>query len=101
MKWKVAIAGAWAYHHRSEAVYDRIIHQEGYTVSLIKEQISTEFFLIPEWIPERNGEEKQLNRVIDDKFGTRIIFEKVGKRERDFFIQLNAISYPNRKSGQF
>ncbi|AJY73459.1 hypothetical protein VN24_00995 [Paenibacillus beijingensis] len=109
MKWKVAIvfmlavlllASTWAYHHRSEAVYDRIIHQRGYVVSLVKEHISSEFFLRPEWIPERNGDEKQLNLVIDDKFGTKIILEKIGKRERDFFIQLNAIPYPNRKLGQ-
>ena len=110
VKWKAAVglllvvllsAGAWIYHHRSEAVYERILQQDGYTLTLIKEQIATEFFLKPEWIPEKTGEEKRLNVVIGEKFATKIVLEKVGKRERDFYIQLNAMPYPDRRSGQF
>ncbi|MFK7695028.1 hypothetical protein [Paenibacillus sp. HJGM_3] len=109
MKWKVSfgivlvvilIAVNWFYQNRSEAVYERIIHQDGYTLSLVKEGIATEFFLKPEWIPERVGEEKRLNLVIEEKFDTEIVLEKVAKREKDFYIQLNTVPHPNRTSGQ-
>lgn len=94
------LAGAWLYYYRSEAVYERIVNRDGYSVSLIKEQVSTEFYLKPEWIPERDGEENELNLVLEEKFGTRIILERVGKREDDFFIQLDAVPNPNVGSGQ-
>ncbi len=109
MKWKVSfvivlvvilITANWLYQNRSEAVYERIIHQKGYTLSLVKEGIATDFFLKPEWIPERDGEEKRLNIVIEEKFDTEIVLEKVAKREKDFYIQLNTVPHPNRTSGQ-
>ncbi|MEK3885577.1 hypothetical protein, partial [Paenibacillus sp. PL2-23] len=97
MRWKlglgVVLAGRmltmlWLYHNRSEAVYDRIINQQGYSLALVKEGISAEFFLRPEWIPEQNGEETVLNRVILDQFDTEVVLEKVQRRERDFFINI-------------
>lgn len=109
MKWKVSlgivlvvilIGANWLYQNRSEAVYERIIHQDGYTLSLVKEGIAAEFFLRPEWIPEQDGEEKKLNLVIEEKFDTEIVLEKVAKRENDFYIQLNVVPHPNRTSGQ-
>lgn len=108
MKWKVSfgivlvvvlIAANWLYQNRSEAVYERIIRQDGYTLSLVKEGISADFFLKPEWIPIRDGEEKRLDLVIEEKFDTKIVLEKVAKRGKDFYIQLNTIPYPNRTSG--
>jgi hypothetical protein len=109
LKWKVAlgivliaalITAYWLYQNRSEAIYQRVVNQDGYTLSLVKENISAEFFLKPEWIPERNGEERLLNLVIEEKFDTEIILEKVAKRENDFYIQLNLVPHPNRTSGQ-
>ncbi|WP_409340470.1 hypothetical protein [Paenibacillus sp. MBLB4367] len=110
MKWKLSfgivlvvvilIAANWLYQNRSEEVFERITHQDGYTLSLVKEGIETEFFLKPEWIPKRDGEEKRLNLVIEEKFDTKIVLEKVAKREKDFYIQLNTIPHPNRTSGQ-
>ncbi|MCA0757753.1 hypothetical protein KP806_22070 [Paenibacillus sp. N4] len=96
----ILIVASWIYLNRRAAVYERIIQQDGYTLSLVDEGIAAEFFLKPEWIPEREGEEKRLNLVIEEKFGTKIILEKVAKRKKDFYIQLNAVSYPNRSSGQ-
>ncbi|MDF2724080.1 MAG: hypothetical protein K0Q59_3755, partial [Paenibacillus sp.] len=109
MKWKLSfgivlivilIVANWLYQNRSEAVYERIIQQDGYTLSLVTEGISAQFFLKPEWIPKQNGEEKRLNLVIEAKFDTKIVLEKVAKREKDFYIQLNTIPYPDRSSGQ-
>ncbi|MEF3305713.1 hypothetical protein [Paenibacillus sp. GYB003] len=109
MKWKVSfgivlvvilIVANWLYQNRSEAVYERITNQDGYTLSLVKEGVAAEFFLKPEWIPNRDGEEKRLNLVIEEKFDTKIVLEKVAKREKDFYIQLNTIPHPNRASGQ-
>ena len=95
MKWKVSlgtvlvvmlIVAYWLYQNRSEAVYERIIQQDGYTLSLVKEGIAAEFFLKPEWIPEQDGEEIQLNLVIEKKFETEIVLEKIGKRKNDFYL---------------
>lgn len=112
MKWKkwklwsvilfvlILIVASWLYQNRRTAVYERIIQQDGYTLSLVEQGITVEFFLKPEWIPERDGEEKRLNLVIEEKFDTKIILEKVAKREKDFYIQLNTDPYPNRTTGQ-
>lgn len=78
----ILIVASWLYQNRRTAVYERIIQQDGYTLSLVDEGITAEFFLKPEWIPERDGEEKKLNLVIEEKFDTKIILEKVAKRER-------------------
>lgn len=109
MKWKVllgivliviVIAASWLYRNRGEAVYERVINQDGYTLSLVKEGIAVEFFLEPEWIPKQAGEETRLNLVLEEKFDTIVVLEKVAKRENDFYIQLNTIPHPNRTSGQ-
>lgn len=91
--------GSWLYHNRDEAVYQRIINQDGYSLSLVKEGITVDFFLKPEWIPKEVGENK-LNLVIAEKFDSDIVLEKVGKREKDFYIELNVVPHPNRTSGQ-
>ncbi|MCM3630710.1 hypothetical protein M3194_25585 [Paenibacillus glycanilyticus] len=90
---------SWLYNNRSSAVYQRIINQDGYSLSLVKEGISAEFSLKPEWIPEEVGE-TELDLVIAKKFDSDIVLEKVGKRENDFYIQLNVVPHPNRSSGQ-
>lgn len=109
MKWKIVIGillafilltAFWFIHNRSEAIYNRIIHEDGYDLSLVKEGISAEFFMKPEWIPEREGEENRLNLVISKQGDTDIVLEKVAKREKDFYIQLNLAPHPNRRSGQ-
>ncbi|WP_208403399.1 hypothetical protein [Paenibacillus sp. BK720] len=87
------------YHNRSSAVYQRIINQEGYSLSLVKEGVAVEFFLKPEWIPKEVGETK-LNLVVERKFDSDIILEKVGKSQKHFYIQLNVVPHPNRSSGQ-
>ncbi|MCK9859934.1 hypothetical protein [Paenibacillus sp. ATY16] len=115
MKWKLAwkiAAGILAavilftavqliqlYHNRSSAVYQRIINQDGYSLSLVKEGVAVEFFLKPEWIPKEIGETK-LNLVVAKKFDSDIVLEKVSKREKDLYIQLNVVPHPNPKSGQ-
>ncbi|MCR2804122.1 hypothetical protein [Paenibacillus soyae] len=108
-KWKLVIGVLlaiilltvfWLYHHRSEAVYNRIIQEDGYELSLVREGISAEFFLKPEWIPEREGEENRLDLVISKQGDTDIVLEMVAKREKDFYIQLNLVPHPNRKAGQ-
>lgn len=87
------------YHNRSSAVYQRIINHNGYSLSLVKESVAVEFFLKPEWIPKEIGETK-LNLVVAKKFDSDIVLEKVGKREKDIYIQLNVVPHPNPKSGQ-
>lgn len=89
----------WLYHNRDEAVYRRIITQDGYSLSLVKEGITVNFFLKPEWIPKEVGETK-LNLVIAKKFDSDIILDKVEKRDTDFYIQIKAVSHPSRSSGQ-
>lgn len=109
MKWRIAaglvlvvlwITAAWIFQNRSEQLYQRIIQQEGYTLFHVKEGIAVEFSLQPEWIPDQNGEEKLLNLVLEKKFDTEIVLEKVAKRETDFYMQLNLVQHPNRTSGQ-
>jgi hypothetical protein len=95
----ILYAASWLYHNRSEAVYQRIINQNGYSLALVKEGIAVDFFLKPEWIPEEVGE-TPLNLVIAKKFDSDIVLEKVGKRDNDFYIQLNVVPHPSRTSGQ-
>lgn len=95
----ILVTASWLYYNRSEAVYDRIINQQGYSMSLVKEGVSVGFFLKPEWIPKEVGE-TQLDLVIARKFDSDIVLEKVGKRETDFYIQLNVVPHPDRTSGQ-
>ncbi|CAM3796445.1 hypothetical protein [Marinicrinis lubricantis] len=109
MNWKAAtglaaalliLVGAWFYEHRSEALYDRIIHQQGYEISLIQEQVAVEFFLQPEWIPDERDEETILHLTVEEMHDTKIILEKVRREGNQFYIELDANPSPNRISGQ-
>ncbi|MFF2480737.1 hypothetical protein [Paenibacillus sp. NPDC058071] len=109
MKWKfllpivlavILLTGSWMYHNRSDAVYDRIINKNGYALSLVKEQVAVEFTLKPEWLPKKDGEENRLKLVIAEKFGTQIILDSIIKNANELHIELNAVSHPDRESGQ-
>ncbi|MCU6707315.1 hypothetical protein M6D81_01220 [Paenibacillus sp. J5C_2022] len=110
MKWRLLIsiglavvimAAIWTYHNRDEAVYQRIVQQDGYTLGLVKEGVETEFFLKPEWIPEKSEGENKLHLVVDEKFDTEIVLERVLRRGNNISIELNTIPDPDRNSGQF
>lgn len=95
----ILCTASWLYHNRSEAVYDRIINQKGYSLSLVKAEMSVDFFLKPEWIPKEIGETK-LDLVIAKKFDSDIMLEKIVRRDTEFYIQLNVVPHPGRTSGQ-
>jgi hypothetical protein len=107
-KWKVLIgcllvliAGVslWTYVNRDEAVYDRILHRQGYEVSLIKANVATSFTLKPEWVPESNGEVIRLNEFVEKKFNTTIVLDEIGRRDNEVYLQVKAIPSLPRKSG--
>ena len=89
----------WFYQNRSEAVYNRILNQDGYKLTFIEEGVEAEFFFKPEWIPEQADEVNELGLVIDEKYDTSIILDKVGKRQNDFYLQLALAPHSDRNSG--
>ncbi|MCI3920734.1 hypothetical protein MO973_10870 [Paenibacillus sp. TRM 82003] len=108
MRWKLSLAivmvaavttAFWLYHHRSEALYDRIIHQDGYSLSLIQEGVAAEFFLKPEWIPKEKDAKTELNLVVAELFDTDIVLEGVLRQEDGVHIQIAAVPKPNRSAG--
>ncbi|GMK45033.1 hypothetical protein PghCCS26_21610 [Paenibacillus glycanilyticus] len=116
MKWKLAwkiAAGVLAavilftavqliqlYHNRSSAVYQRIINQDGYSLSLVKEGVAVEFFLKPEWIPKEIGETK-LNLVIAKKFDSDIVWRRSANAKRICTSSLMLFRIRTRNPGSF
>lgn len=109
MKWKVygviglIVAGllaVWLYDQRDDAVYERILHQEGYVLSMIKAGVPVDIELKPEWIPKKRETETELNLVIKKIGDDLVILEKVGRSRDRFWIQLNVKPHPDRRSGR-
>ncbi len=89
----------WFYQNRSEAVYNRIFNQDGYKLTFIEEGVEAEFFFKPEWIPEQEDEVNELGLVIEEKYDTSIVLDKVGKRRDDFYLHLTLDPHLERSSG--
>jgi hypothetical protein len=96
------ISSQWIYsYYNDEAVLNRIVNEKGFLVSLKEERVAIEFYLDPQWIPLEINEGKYLNVVIAQLNDTKVILEKIVRRETEFYISLYAKSNINRKAGEF
>jgi hypothetical protein len=82
----------------SEAILDNVSKLKGYEMEITEENKPIELYIEAEWFQLRDGEEKNLNIVLDEQYNTKIILEHIIRREDDVYFSFTTdYALPYRK----
>lgn len=85
------------------AIEKKIYGGRGYKISKQTQDISISVEIEPNWLPEKKGEELNLDLLLYDEYNTKIVLEKIFQPIDDnrMFMQFRLFQSFNRKSGEF
>lgn len=84
-----------------EAIFQKVINSQGYTIKHIGKPEPLEFFIKPEWIAFNSGEEKKENKKLMERNNTTILLDMVINRENDIHFNFHPTFNMNQKGGEF
>lgn len=87
--------------YSNEGILEKVTEREGYTLSLIKNNETVEFYVKPEWIPFNSKKEKEFDIKITTKENTNIILDSVWNREIDIYFTFDTTYNLDYNKGRF
>jgi len=88
-------------HFSNEGVFNNITQRNGYSLTMLQEQLPIELFIEPEWIPFTPDERKQLNMKLLELDGTSIYLDNVWNKGDEIYFSFHTKLNMNYWSGEF
>lgn len=92
---------AYTIHFTNEAIINKVIDREEYSLSLETKQIPVELFIKPEWIAFNKDERKELTIDLLEMHNTNILLDNVWNRGNDIYFSFATIFNMKYKEGEF
>ncbi|WP_077617487.1 hypothetical protein [Bacillus sinesaloumensis] len=87
--------------YSTKGILDNVTERDGYTLKLIKNNETVDFYIKPEWIPFASNEEKKLGIALASKNNTTIILDEVWNRGSDIHFNFDTIYDMKYDAGTF
>ncbi|NHM30817.1 hypothetical protein [Neobacillus terrae] len=88
-------------YYSSEGILEKVIIHDGYTLHQIKKPVTVEVYIKPEWIPFKNGKEKEVNIKLKEKNNTNIFLKDVINRKNDLYFSFTTTFNMSSNKGSF
>lgn len=88
-------------NYSDKGILENVTSRTGYTLNLVKESESVEFFIEPEWVPFNEDEKKELDIVLTTKNNTNIILTEVWNRGNDIYFSFDTSYNMDYNQGTF
>ena len=76
----------YSFFFSSRAILNNVSKLKGYELEIIEENKPIKLYIEEELFQLRDGEEKNLNIVLDEQYNTKIILEHIIRRDDDVYF---------------
>lgn len=87
--------------YSNDGILENITERDGYTLNLIKNDETIEFYIKPEWIPLDDNREKKYDIELAKKNSTKIMLVQIWNRGDDIVFSFDTTYDLNYKNGSF
>ncbi|MEO3944057.1 hypothetical protein [Gorillibacterium sp. CAU 1737] len=99
----ILLAGGYYYNRNftAKAIFQNVIGLDGYSLTLVKEQVPFECFVKPEWIAFKPDEKKDLTLSMQNNNQTHISLAQVINRGHDIYFNFHTTFDLDYRNGAF